>query len=74
MSSADHTKFYVFDRNSKEEIAILLVKAGCRGYWLYDAIGNLQTTVSKLSLGSYRVLRSLMEKVVEEITAIEMRL
>ena len=52
MSSADYTKFYVFDRNSKEEIAILLVKAGCLGYSVYDAIGNLKTIVSTLSSGS----------------------
>ena len=52
MSSADYTKFYVFDRSSTEGTAILLVKAGCRGYSLYDAIGNLKTIVSTLSSGS----------------------
>ena len=68
MSSTDHTKFCVFDRKYKEEIAILLVKAGCHGYSLCDAFGNLTITVSKLSSGSYWMPRSVMEAVVEEIT------
>ncbi|MGB0253911.1 MAG: LuxR C-terminal-related transcriptional regulator [Litorivicinaceae bacterium] len=68
MSSTDQTKFCVFDQNYEEDIAILLVKAGCHGYSLYDAIDKLQSIVSTLSSGSYWVPRSVMEKVVEEIT------
>ena len=68
MSSTDQTKFFVCDQNYEEDIATLLVKAGCQGYSLYDAIGKLKTIVSTSSSGLYWVPRSVIEKVVEEIT------
>ena len=60
-------RFFVFDRSYKEELEILLVRAGCHGYKLNDAIDNLKIVVSTLSLGSSWVPRSVLKKVVGQI-------
>jgi DNA-binding NarL/FixJ family response regulator len=68
MSSNHKVKFCVFDQSQDPDIAVLLVKAGCHGYAMRDAIEKIETIAEKLIQGSYWVPRTVMERVVEEIT------
>lgn len=68
MSSSHQTKFCVFEPSHDTDIAVLLVKAGCHGYALHNALPNFAAIVASIVKGSYWVPRSVMERVVEEIT------
>ncbi len=68
MSSSHQTKFCVFEPSLDTDIAVLLVKAGCHGYALHTALPNFAAIAASIIKGSYWVPRSVMERVVEEIT------
>lgn len=68
MSSNHQVKFCVFEQSQDTDVAVLLVKAGCHGYAMYEAVDSFQTIAEALIQGSYWVPRSVMERVVEEIT------